>query len=205
MSKTYPIKSTERLERMQDMLDNGVYLHKANRWRRPNKRDALLFRVGIHSLVRITDLLTLRVQDVLNGEGFREHWILEEQKTGKTKRVKLDEKTQARIREYIQHPPAPAKEALQPSSYFFYSNRSVDKPIDRHQAYRRLVPVAEEVGIHGFGIHSLRKTLPYHVYKQTKDIVLCQRMLNHQEPKTTLAYLGIEQEEVDAAVEEYAL
>lgn len=199
-----PIKDRDRIERMQTMLAEGTMLHSQGKWRPPNKRDALLFRLGVHSMLRISDLLQLRVKDILKDGEFREHWRLEEQKTGKQKRVKLDETTQQMIRKYLADPPDP-KDHLTPDDYIFYSLQNPDKPIDRHQAWRRLVPVAEEAGIRNFTVHSMRKTLPYFVYQDTKDIVLCQKMLNHDSPSTTLRYLGIDQEEIDAAVANFAV
>jgi site-specific recombinase XerD len=57
---------------------------------------------------------------------------------------------------------------------------------------------AREAGIHSVGTHTLRKTFAYHTYRQTKDLALVQRLLNHTSSGDTLRYLGIEQDDLDA-------
>ena len=47
------------------------------------------------------------------------------------------------------------------------------------------------------GSHSMRKTLAYHIYKETKNIVLVMHMLNHQSSKQTLSYIGVTQDSMD--------
>ena len=47
-----------------------------------------------------------------------------------------------------------------------------------------------------FGTHTLRKTFGYHFYKQFKDIVMLQKILNHSHPSITLRYIGIDEDEI---------
>lgn len=56
------------------------------------------------------------------------------------------------------------------------------------------IKAAKEFGLERIGTHSLRKTYGYHHYKQFKDVVVLQRMLNHTDQKETLRYIGIEQD-----------
>lgn len=70
--------------------------------------------------------------------------------------------------------------------------------LQRAQAWKVINDAAKAVGITGhIGTHTLRKTFAYHAYKQGKDIVQIQKLLNHSSPAVTLAYIGITQEEQD--------
>jgi len=57
---------------------------------------------------------------------------------------------------------------------------------------------AAVVGLAEIGTHTLRKTFAYHVFSATKNLTLVQKLLNHSSPATTLRYIGIEQEELNA-------
>lgn len=69
-----------------------------------------------------------------------------------------------------------------------------NKPITRSMAYVILTQAAKEFGLERIGTHSLRKTYGYHHYKQFKDVVVLQTMLNHTDQKEALSYIGIEQD-----------
>ncbi|WP_027937017.1 tyrosine-type recombinase/integrase, partial [Anaeroarcus burkinensis] len=62
-----------------------------------NIRDYLLFVLGINSGLRISDLLTLTVEEVQNQERIR----IREQKTGKMKDFPLSETCKKAIQEYL--------------------------------------------------------------------------------------------------------
>ncbi|KXS77413.1 hypothetical protein AWI85_14405 [Listeria monocytogenes] len=49
------------------------------------------------------------------------------------------------------------------------------------------------------------ETLSYHLYKNGVGLYLIQVLLNHSSPKTTLRYIGIEQEDKDQAVSSLGL
>ena len=94
---------------------------------------------------------------------------------------------------------------LTSEDYIFFSLHNPDNNLDRVEAWRMLKKAADKVGIENFGTHSMRKTLAWTIYKQTKDISLVMIMLNHNSPKTTLRYLGITQESIDKTYEEFAI
>ena len=49
----------------------------------------------------------------------------------------------------------------------------------------------------------MRKTFGYHYYKQTKDIATLQKIYNHSSPSITLRYIGIVQDEIDKAFDNF--
>ncbi len=183
-----PIRDVQQI---QDML---------NLLAKKSRRDAFLFRCGINVGLRIMDILRIRVCDVMTDSGkLRKHITLQEMKTGKTKKALLNKVMRREIPAYIKH------YYLSANDYLFFSYNDTDKYLDRTRAYRILKAAAVAVGIENFGTHSMRKTLAYHVYEKTRNIGLVMRMLNHKRPGTTLRYLGIRQQEIDEAYEEYGI
>ncbi|SFP99659.1 tyrosine-type recombinase/integrase [Salibacterium halotolerans] len=154
-------------------------------------RDRLLFVVGVSLGLRISDLLPLKVGD-LRGQ---DTLYIAEKKTGKRRPIKLN----ATVRKEV------AKLDGEDDEYLFRSKRSHHKPIDRVQAYRILNAAAERAGIAGkiggIGTHTLRKTHGWMLYENGTDITRIMRILKHSSERETLKYIGIEQQELDEAVE----
>ena len=183
-----PIRDKKLIVKMIDKLNETC------------KRDGLLFRMGINTILRVSDLLKLKVVDVLHSNGqFREYLCLKEQKTDKPRKIKLNSLIRSEIMKYILH------YELDDDHYLFFSLRNPKKPLDRVTAYKRLTKVATSVGIEHFGTHSMRKTLAYQVYVKTKDIGLVMNMLNHSNPKVTMHYIGITQESIDNAYDQFGI
>ena len=156
--------------------------------------------MGINTILRVSDLLKLKVEDVLHSNGkFREYLCLNELKTKKSKRIKLNPLIRKEIMKYILH------YELDDGDYLFFSLRNPLKHLDRVTAYKRLTKVATSVGIEHFGTHSMRKTLAYQIYIKTKDIGLVMNMLNHSNPKVTMQYIGITQESIDKTYNEFQI
>lgn len=86
MEMVEPIRSKKQIDSMKRYLKSG------------NIRDYLLFVLGINSGLRISDLLSLQVQDVKG----KERISLREQKTGKAKDFPLSDTCQKAIKEYLQ-------------------------------------------------------------------------------------------------------
>ncbi len=79
MNYVQSIRSKEKIEEMkQELKKNGT-------------RDYLLFIVGINTGLRISDIIKLQVQDILNSDRtLKIHIEIIEQKTNKRKRFKLN-------------------------------------------------------------------------------------------------------------------
>ena len=175
----YPIKDKEKIAQMKKILST-------------NKRNLLLFNLGINSGLRVSDILALDIKDVKD-KTFIE---LREQKTNKYKQFPINERIQNDIKIFIQD-----KDIDEP---LFLSQK--DNRLSRVQAYKILRKAAKEVGIEVYiGTHSLRKTFGYHHYKQFNDIVLLQKIFNHSSPSVTLRYIGMEQETIDESYKKFFL
>lgn len=154
-------------------------------------RDLLLFIVGLNTGLRIGDILKLQYQDVFTENGvFRQHVIIKEEKTGKVKKVRLNETVKKAIKDYSKNWDVAGED------YLFRSKKGGH--ITRVQAYKILREAAEAVGVQQFGTHSMRKTWGYHSYLASKhNIGLIMDLYSHSSEKITLRYIGINQEQKD--------
>ncbi|WML44078.1 site-specific integrase [Neobacillus sp. PS3-40] len=161
-----------------------------------NKRDYLLFVLGINSALRVSDLLELKFEDLIDANlKPLDHIKLKETKTGKHNKIAISKGVKKAIVDYVKH-----YYKGQLSDYIFYSRKGNNQPIQRQMAWRLIKKAADVVGVKDIGSHSLRKTWAYHSYKAGTDIVIIQDMLNHSSPSVTLRYIGITQDEKDRAV-----
>ena len=186
MNFVEPIRSKEKIAEIKNEL------------RRNGSRDYMLFELGINSGPRISDLRNLKVSDILNQDRTpKEHLEFIEEKTNKTKKFKINPSIQKELVDYCRN--------MELTEYLFKSRKGQNKPITRVQAYRIIRNAGERVGINNLGSHTIRKTFGYWFYKETKDIVLLQKLFNHSNPSITLHYIGIEQDEIDNAYESFRL
>ena len=147
----------------------------------------MLFVLGINSGLRISDLLSLTVDDVKD----KDRVTLLEQKTGKYKSFPLSDTCRKAVKDYLDNSALIAG-ALFPS-------RKGGNPITRIQAYRLLDEAARMAGIKdNIGTHTLRKTFGYWAFRQGVDIAIIMQLLNHASPGVTKRYIGITQDELDS-------
>lgn len=173
-----PIRERKKIEAVKRLLKGS------------NIRDYVLFTLGINSGLRVSDLLKLRVADVIDEKGrVKDRITVREMKTGKSKTFPFSDTVVKALKEYL--PNLSRDAALFPS-------RKGGTPITRQQAYRILNDAAKTVGIKDkIGTHTLRKTFAYHAYISGVDVTRIQALLNHSSPHETLRYIGITQDELD--------
>lgn len=157
-----------------------------------NKRDRMIWVLGVNSGLRISDIISLNVSDVLN----RTHIEIFEKKTGKYKKFLINKKLKSALNSYIKE--------RNPNEPLFLGKRG--KRINRCQVYRFINLACKNVGIGvNVGTHTMRKSFGYHHYQQFKDAVILQKIFNHSSQKITLRYLGIEQDEIDVSYKNFEL
>ena len=179
MTTVEPIRNLSDLKKVEFLLEK-------------NKRNLLLFTLGINSGLRISDILALDVQDVKDKKFIQ----ITEKKTGKFKKIPINSKLSPMIFEFTKHksPNSPLFETV-------FKNR-----LDRFAAYEIIKTACKKAGIEGkIGTHTLRKTFGYHHYKKFKDVAILQKIFNHSSPSITLRYIGIEQDEIFESYENFIL
>ncbi|MDR3321126.1 MAG: tyrosine-type recombinase/integrase [Synergistaceae bacterium] len=177
-----PIKEVEKIAEMKKVLKE----------RRKRERNTLLFVMGINTALRIGDLLTLSVGDVLGDKGqILKTMELKERKTGKTKRFPINDSINNALSDYLE------KRRIRDRSEPLFLSQKGER-LSRSQAWRIMKTAGESAGLENIGTHSLRKTFGYHVYKKTGgDLGLVQKLLNHSASGVTLKYIGIDKERLD--------
>jgi integrase len=148
--------------------------------------------VGINTALRIGDLLSLSLGDVLDERGkILDAIEMKEQKTGKMKKFPLNKSIKDALLGYLK-----AREGADQSEPLFPSRKG--GALSRWQARRILSSAGNAVGVSRIGTHSLRKTFGYHVYQKTGgNLGLVQKLLNHSSSADTLRYIGIDREQMD--------
>jgi len=174
-----PIRNKQKIKRMYYYL-NGK-----------DPKYGLLFKFGLNTGLRISDILPVKIEDIYKSRSeFHDYFILNEKKTGKEKKVKINDSLRKDINSYIKNRDGSC------SPYLFYSIKG--DHIGRIQAYRVLKEAAEFCGIENFGTHSLRKTWGYWTYKVSKfNIGLIMDAFNHSSQGITLRYIGVSQDQKD--------
>lgn len=182
MNFVQPIRDIEKIEEIKTILKRQSY------------RNYFLFVLGINTGLRISDILKLKVSDVKG----KTHIVIQEEKTDKPKRFKINTTLQSEIEDYIK--------GMKPNEFLFPSRTGgKSKPISRVMAYNILNEAGHAVGLGELGTHTLRKTFGYHFYKKFKDVALLQDLFNHSAPSVTLKYIGINQDEQDKAIDDFSL
>jgi integrase len=180
-----PIKDKKKVEALLTYL-NGK-----------SERDWLLAKFQLNTGLRISDVVDIKVSDLLTENmNFKDYFVLHEQKTGKEKKIRLNDSLRKAIKSFVIH------EKFNGQALIFVSRKSSPDGNKTHitttQAYRVLKDAANKVGIENFGTHSLRKTWGYWTYKTSRyNIGLIMDVFNHSSQKITLRYIGIDQESKD--------
>ncbi|MDR7318888.1 tyrosine-type recombinase/integrase [Brevibacillus nitrificans] len=180
MNYVEPIRDRKKLKLMKKLL------------KKQSRRDHFLFVFGTNTGLRISDILPLKVSDVRG----KSHLLIKEKKTDKRKKFRLNEKLQKQILSYTKGMDA---------EEFLFSSSKRPRPISRVRAYQIINGAARKIGLHEIGTHTLRKTFGYHFYQKTKDVATLQMIFNHSHPSITLRYIGINQDLMDEAVDQFSL
>jgi len=144
-----------------------------------NKRNVLLWMLGITTGLRISDLLSLRMADFLTATGDVANSItIKEQKTGSGRTIQVAQVAREAIEAY--------RENISDTSAKLFS-------ITREQARRLVKRWCDDCGLTGrFGTHTMRKTFATVAYENSGgNPVLTARITGHANPSQLMAYIGI--------------
>jgi integrase len=179
MNEVQPIRDRRKINAIKEILMAD------------NPRNHLLFVMGINTGLRVSDLLRLRVEDVMVDGKVASAITIREKKTGKQKRFGVNKAVADALADYV------GSMKLSPRDSLFRSRKG-EGPITRQQAYRIINKACKTVGVQGeIGTHTLRKTFGYHARLNGTPIEVLQNIFNHSAPSVTMRYLGITQDELD--------
>lgn len=152
-------------------------------------RDFALFTIGVNTNLRASDLIRLsvgQVRGLLPGDDL----TLKEKKTGKARRITLNATVVDAIQKHL------AASGLDDSEPLFRSRKGGRLSVP---SVNRLVKSwCSAINLPGnFGSHSLRKTWGYHQRVTFgADLPTLMTCFNHSTQKQTLAYLGVQPDEI---------
>lgn len=159
-----------------------------------NLRDLALFNLALDSKLRASDLLRLRVSDVVSNGQVVSRTTIRQGKTKRPVRFEITKRTQMSIEAWIKSKKFGGKQYLFPS-------RQRKSPHLSLRQYSRIVESwILSVGLDPttYGTHSMRRTKATLIYRQTKNLRAVQLLLGHSKLDSTVRYLGIE---IDDALE----
>lgn len=157
---------------------------------RPNERIATALVLEANLGLRISDILKLRLCDVVR-DGDRYRLEVVEQKTGKRRVFTVPLVIQQYIENYC------LRHQIRRTDYMF--------PITERAVQKQLAIVCDHLGYDGISTHSFRKWYATEIYKANDfDIALVQRLLQHSSAATTQRYIGIEPQRIEQAIQNHA-
>jgi integrase len=182
MSATQPIRKKNHAYKL------AMYFLQKNQI-----RNHTLVVLGLHTALRISDLLSLRWTDVYDFKNnrIRDTISLTEVKTKKPKVIALNDAAVSALAILL-------KESGAGGDYVF-ENPNTGRAISRIQAYRVIRAAAEDLAFeYSVSCHSLRKTFGYHAWKSGVSPAVIMEIYNHSSLAVTRRYLGVTQDEKNA-------
>lgn len=162
-----------------------------------------LWKIGVNTALRISDLLQLTMVDVKTLETQEPALRLVETKTGKKRKIVINNAAlkvmQRRLNEQSK------------DKYLFQSDavnidRRKKQPISRRSVGRVFEKVGQRIAPKvALGTHSMRKTRGYAMYEAGRSIESICKVLNHSTPAVTMRYIGIDQRDIDQSYHEFEL
>ena len=157
-----------------------------------NYKMSLLIALGCFTGLRISDILALTWEQILNTEEF----TITEKKTGKRRTLRLNPQLQKHIQECHEH-----IQPLKYTSYILVSQKGTVFTIQRINVILKEIKKKYRLKVKNFSCHSLRKTFGRQVYNMNSEnselaLVKLMELFNHSSIAITKRYLGLRQEEI---------
>jgi integrase len=174
-----------------ETMREGNFIYKDNkgveRVFQPNNRIATALNIEANLGLRIGDVLKLRMSDILK-DGTRYRLDIFEEKTKKKREFTVPEEVYNYIRDYAY------ENNIKPTAKLFdITVRAVQK---------QLQIVCKHLGIEGVSTHSFRKYFATNIYVNNNyNIELVRKILQHSNTAVTQKYIGIQQKEVEMALQ----
>lgn len=165
-------------------------------------RDWAMWTIGVSLGLRISDLLSLKVKDLLNDDhSFRERIVIVEQKTSKINNCLITEAVISAVKTYFDS----MKWRFEMDDYLFKSNKTKGKMYEEY-GWKILSDAGKALKLPiVIGSHTMRKSfanIAACVDKSNIDmnaVTKIQGLLNHSDQRVTMRYLGTYQKMFDKA------
>lgn len=169
-------------------------------------KELALFCFGIDSMLRASDLLKIKVDEVLDFKGKAKQAIqVKQKKTGTSHQVRIGKTARKAVEDLVR------LERKFESDYLFVADDA------RYPNGRRRTQMSQgyytdlikewcsylHLDPRDYSTHSIRRTRASIVYKQTNNIEACRQLLGHKSVSSTSAYLNLGQNEAFDIYEEF--
>lgn len=156
------------------------------------ERDIFLFLFGLNTGLRMSDIVKLKIKDVK----YDSRPIITEQKTGKKKRLFLDN-LQEKLHKYIKE--------KKDNEWLFPSRQGQNRHIEVCTVYKLYTKIAKNLGRNDIGTHTIRKTYGNWYYRKTHDIASLMVLFNHSSEAITKRYIGITDDELGDSLKDFKI
>jgi integrase len=178
----------EELDRILDSLDSDL-------------QTRVLFKLGLTTGFRVSELLSIRVSDILNPDGSTRSLIRLLKVNTKGKRGSRELPMSSWVRQDLVDQ-AITSDAMG-KDFIFSSRQSGNNPMHRTQAWRRLKKYSHSAGVWDTGTHRLRKTFALRMYEHFgENIEKTRKVLGHKTIEATRYYLEFPMQDTVDAIED---
>lgn len=163
-----------------------------NLFRDGNYKMSLLIALGCFWGLRISDILALHWNQILNMDEF----TIQEKKTGKNRTIRINLQLKKHIADCYKH-----INPIGESSPILVSQMGTTFSIQRINVILKEIKAKYRLNIKNFSCHSLRKTFGRQVYNQNSEnaelaLIKLMELFNHSSVSITKRYLGLRQDEL---------
>lgn len=156
---------------------------------RPNNRIATALVLEANLGIRISDILHLKLNDIIR-DGSRYRLDIKEIKTGKKRTFTVPLDVYSYIQGYC------IENDIRPDERIF--------PITERAVQKQLKIVCDWLGYEGISTHSFRKFFATEIYVNNDfNIILVQKLLQHSTPAVTQKYINISPKQIEAALSKH--
>lgn len=153
---------------------------------RPNNRIATALVIEANLGIRISDILNLRLRDIIKESG-RYRLDIVEQKTKKNRNFTVPFEIYQYIKIYC------LENGIKDNEVIF--------PITERAVQKQLKIVTDWLDLDNISTHSFRKFFATQVYQNNDyNIVLVQQLLQHSSPAVTQRYIGVSTKDIETAL-----
>jgi site-specific recombinase XerD len=148
-------------------------------------RDVALFETALSTMLRSSDLLSLTVGHVLDGDGVVESFEWRQKKSKRGVTVHLSKRARDALRDYL----AEVGDCPLTRNLWLTNGRKLSRI-----GYANIIKgwaVLAHLDPKHYGTHSMRRTMAAHIFEETKDHETVRQLLGHASISSTSAYLNV--------------